>query len=124
MSAPKGRNKRRHPRKVARLDVFMRYGGQKLSVTSSDIGLGGVFLAIPASPPAANTILELEIDLPTPDGGVEHVHVVGAVIYSIEGKGAGVEFQWWDDASHADRQKLARFLDGGARVVAIEGGAS
>jgi hypothetical protein len=103
-------NKRRHPRKAARLEVFLRYGGQKLSVTTKDIGLGGVFLTMSEVPPA-NTILELEIDLPTAEGGVEHVRVVGVVIYSIEGKGVGIEFQWWDDQNDVGRQTLQRYLD-------------
>ena len=107
----KGARRRRHARKVARLEVFFRYGGQKLTVTSKDIGLGGVFLAMRDGAPPANTILELEVDLPAPDGSVEHVRVIGAVIYRMEGKGVGVEFQWWNDVNDPGRQALARFLE-------------
>ncbi|MBI1945229.1 MAG: DUF1338 family protein [Deltaproteobacteria bacterium] len=98
--------KRRHPRVAAALHVDLGYGGLRVPVVSENVSLGGMFLQLSdEDAPAAYSTLQLTIELP---GGP--IAALATVIYQVPGRGVGVEFQWWDDESIAERQALAAHL--------------
>lgn len=97
---------RRHPRTQAVLHVEIGYGALRVPVLTGNVSLGGLFLQLAdEDAPAAHSVLQLKIELPT--GPIE---ALATVVFHQPGRGVGVEFQWWDDDQSVERRALADFL--------------
>lgn len=106
-----GRERRRFVRHEVRLVVDLAVGERAFRLTSENISLGGIFLATQGEMPEVNSLIPLRVHLEEKGQPPQVIPVTGAVTYHIEGKGFGVEFQWWSEEEQAERARLARYLE-------------
>lgn len=100
-----GETRRRHQRATVALPVEVEHLGRKVSATSRDLSLGGVFVCFAGSLPFGDRI-RLRFALPTGERELD----VEAVIRWIEpGVGFGAQLV---SPRAADVWALQRFLDG------------
>lgn len=105
-----GSERRRFPRHALRLRVQFSADEREFRLSSENISLGGIFLTTTGEMPAVNSLVQLFVHLGD-HRGARVVPVTGTVLYHVEGRGFGVEFQWWSPEEEAAREVLARYLD-------------
>lgn len=97
---------RRHERRETILHVEIGYGNVRVPVSTENLSEGGLFLYMPDDDaPGRHTVVELAMELPT-----GRIKATGTVVFTIPGRGVGIEFTWWDDESDPARRQLASFL--------------
>lgn len=105
-----GKERRRFSRHPVRLRVGLTTGEREFRVSSENISLGGIFLATTGDMPEVNSLVHLSIHLEG-EGAPREVPVLGTVLYHVEGRGFGVEFQWWSAEEEENRRALAGYLE-------------
>ena len=71
-----------------------------------------MFLVTDAEAPPVNELVELEMVVPGgPGGRPRHIPVRAAVLYSVDKRGFGLEFQWWTDEEAEHRAQLQEYFE-------------
>jgi hypothetical protein len=103
--------RRSHDRVPVELNVRLASGDHRFELISENVSLGGIFLQTATRMPDVNETVELEIVLPKANHGRDKkLPVRATVLYSVQGKGCGLEFSWWDDDEQKVRDELEEWL--------------
>jgi hypothetical protein len=100
-------DRRRYERHDVKILVRLTSGDREFELQSENVSLGGMFLLTEAEAPPINDLVDVQMVLPEgPGGRPRKIPVRAAVLYVVEGKGFGLEFQWWTDEETENRELL------------------